>query len=142
MFTRVFIDETVVADYLGERRAHLACRDRLCALELAGCIRLLTTPEVCRRVRDGLADAVPEDDLSSALDALLGYVELDFASEDVAGSRDACLVSRRAVGPELALGFGGAGSAAFCGIGPSFTPEGFFDRLEREEGLAFELVDF
>lgn len=142
MFTRVFIDETVVADYLGERRAHLACRDRLCALELVGCIRLLTTPEVCRRVRDGLADAVPEDDLSSALDALLGYVELSLAPEDAAGGLDACLVSRRSADLGLALGFGDADPAAFRDIGPSFTPEGFFDRLEREEGLAFELVDF
>lgn len=141
MFTCVFVDETVLVDYLGERRAYLACRDRLCALELAGCIRLLTTPEVCRRVRDGLAGDVPEGDLSAALDALLRYVKLRALPEGLADAGDFCLVSWRADNPGDTAGSGGAGRSAFSGAGV-FTPDGFFEHLEREEGMAFELVDF
>lgn len=144
MFTRVFVDETVLADYLGERRAYLACRDRLVALELAGCIRLFATPEACRRVRDGLAGAVPEDDLASALNVVLGYVELCPASQSAADGPDACLVSRRSADSGAERRSKGAGRAASCGAGAggAFTPQELFDRLEREEGLAFELVDF
>lgn len=144
MFTRAFVDETVLVDYLGERRAYLACRDRLVALELAGCIRLLTTPDACWRVRDGFAGEVPEDDLASALDAVLGYVELCPAPQGAATGPDACSVSRRSAGPRVRFCPNDAERSASCsaGAGPAFTPEAFFEHLEREEGLVFELVDF
>lgn len=141
MFTRVFVDETVLVDYLGERRAYLACRDRLAALELAGCIRLLTTPEACWRVRGGLAGEVPEGDLSAALDEVLGYVGLSALPEGLADAGDSCLVSWRAGNPGDAAGSGGADRRPFSGVGV-FTPDEFFEHLEREGGVAFELVDF
>lgn len=144
MFTRVFVDETVLADYLGERRVHLACRDRLVALELAGCIRLLTTPEACRRVHDGLAGVVPEDDLASALDAVLGYVKLCPACEDAAEDARVCSVSWRGADVEVGPRLTEAGRAVSCGVdaGSAFTPQTFFSQLERKEGLVFELADF
>lgn len=123
MFAHVLVDETVLADYLGERRAYLACRDRLVALELAGCARLLATPEACQRVLEEFRGVVPEEDLLAALDAVLRYVKICPSPEGSADVRGFCSVSRRA-------------------IAPAFTPDGFFDHLEREEGLAFGLVDF
>lgn len=141
MFTYIFLDETVLVDYLGERRAYLACRDRLAALGLAGCVRLLTTPEACRRVRDGFAGEVPEGDLSAALDAVLGYVGLSALPEGLVDAGDSCLVSWRADNPGGAAGSGSASRSAFSSVGV-FTPDDFFEHLERKEGVAFELVDF
>lgn len=139
MALRVLVDETVLFDYLGERRAYLACRDELAALELSGCVRMWTTPSSCQRLLRSFSGVVPAEDAQAALGSLLKYVRLcapstaaGFDVEPDAGDGAFpfdCLVSR-------------AERCGHSGSLPVFAPEELLASLERESGLVFELVDF
>lgn len=146
---RILVDETVIADYVGERQPYCACWSRLNALELVGYAELWTTPEAYRVLEQMLSEALPALEVRRALSATLDYIKVcSFGGTDVAhalscscafglGVLDACA---RKIKPDYVV------SHAVTSL-PSadvrvLSPDELFDCLERERGVTFELVDF
>ena len=147
MMMRALVDETVLIDFLGERRFDFACWNKLGALELTGCVRLWTTAEAHRLLRESLAGALPEQEVRSALLETADYIPIcpvgrgEMAAMPwLEGPRESALMERAAFKTEADCV---VSRRKYEGLSvPVLTPEGLFEHLERDEGLVFELVDF
>lgn len=145
---RILVDDTVLVEYVGERQPYCACWSKLNALELVGYAELWATPDAYRLMAESLCEEIPASEVNGALLATLDFIRicsvdgvvvkraLECDSGFDVGLLDACagktkadfVLSRRVASlPRSRV--------------PVFSPEGFFEHLERDEGLVFDLVD-
>lgn len=149
MTMRLLVDETVLVEYVGERQPYCACWDKINALQLVGYAELWATADAYGALERSLCRVLPTDAIHEALLATLKFVQI-------------CSVDARDV--EYALSYAGSyeeGIVASCTRKVKadyvitrqdaprhledalvFTPEGFFEYLEAEKGVTFDLVDF
>lgn len=145
---RLLLDESVLIDFVGERREACACRDKLNALQITGCAELWTTVTAVDRLLAMLDADIPPAVARRAVSALLGFVnvcsvdhrdvlsllgrderfEVAMLLECFAKVKAERLITRREEVIRRARG-------------TAVTPDGFFAYLEKERGLVFDLVD-
>ncbi len=146
---RVFIDETVLVEYIGERQPYCACWDKLNALQLTGEAEIWAAPEayrvLCASLGEVLGAAVAEDALAATL-SFVNVCSVDgrdvrAALHSPAGYDDALLgVCARKVGADYLVT---RRPAALDVVGMcACTPEEMFRSLEQTRGLTFDLIDF
>lgn len=145
---RILVDETVIADYVGERQPYCACWDKLNALELVGYAQLWTAPDAYRVMSQSLAEVLPGGEVARSLVATLDFIKvcsvdgsdvihaLGCADDYHRGILDAC--ARKMKADYVVSRCVDKMPTAHA---PVFTPEGLFEHLEESEGLVFDLVD-
>ena len=147
---RLFIDSDMLLDFVAERPQTREAWNKLNALELTGTAELWVGAASFERVRSALATAVADGEARSALRSTMGF--LSVCSVDGGDVRFA--LDHGGVPYETALTEACARKiqADFIntGTGPvdisrpirRVEPEEFFEVLEREQGIVFDLIDF
>ena len=148
MVSRLLLDDTVLIGFIGERRESCACRDKLNALQITGVVELWTTAFSYERLLARLEQEVPSQAVRSSLGAMAEVVNIcSFDEADMLdalwGERPfsvaATLICREKLKADCVITY--SEEALACAPGECCTPEGYFERLEKERGVVFELVD-
>ena len=145
---RILLDETVLAELVGERQEAAACWSKLVALQLVGAAELWASADAYRVLAEEFAEEVGYEAAAGGLRSTLDFVDVCSVDEkDVSRAlsgkgyaqallvscarklRASCIVTRR-------------DPALFGTSFPVYSPEGLFAHLEQERKLSFELVDF
>ncbi|MDO4290774.1 MAG: hypothetical protein Q4C41_06060 [Eggerthellaceae bacterium] len=149
MTMHIMVDETVLMEFVGERRESLVCWNKLNAMQLVGYAELWATPDAYRLMEQEMSEQLPNEAVRRALGDTLSYIEICSVDANVVrlalsyggtyeeGVLDACVrkvkadyvVTRKKLPPLRSKV-------------PVFTPEALFEHLEKAKGVTFELVDF
>lgn len=145
---RLVLDETVLVEFIGEPHESCACRDRLNALQITGAAELWTTVFAYERLLDRVGRDVPAHAARGALLSMADFVNicsfdegdmLDVLRSDKSFPLSASVICLEKLKADRLVTRDQDAIALAPGI--ACTPEGFFDDLERERGIVFELVD-
>lgn len=146
---RLLLDDTVLVDFIGERRETCACRDKLNALQITGTAELWTTVFFYERLLARLERELPGLDARRALISMAEFVEVcSFDEEDMIDALwdekpfllSTALICAGKLKADCFITYDGD----LISLVPekACTPEGFFEGLEIKRGIVFELVDF
>ena len=142
---RLFIDSDMLLDFVAERPQTREAWNKLNALELTGTAELWVGAASFERVRSALATAVADGEARSALRSTMGFLsvcDVRFALDHGGVPYETALTEACARKIQADFIITGTGPVDISRPIRRVEPEEFFEVLEREQGIVFDLIDF